>query len=159
MQLRLPENAKIVPAINPQTAAGAKSGDWVSLKNYERCAIIVMITQGASDTTAITVDKATAVDGTGNSDGITINHWWELEDYAGLTEDLTKGTAAASITSSATGSAASLYVIDIAAEELGAYDCIQVELGASSGSNVVSALYLLYNGRWQQATPLRAISD
>lgn len=82
-----------------------------------------------------------------------------MEDYSGSTEDLTKGSAATSITSSSTGSDASLYVIDIGADELGAYDCIRVNAGQSNAANYVEAMYILYNGRWQQATPPSAITD
>lgn len=144
----LPAYCKPCEAIKPATAAGALSGDWVSLKNYEGCMIVVHITQGAADTTAITVDKATSVLPAGESTGITLNNWWECEDAPATSDAFTKGTAAASITSSATGSGSSLYVIDVKASELGAYDCIQVELGASSGSNISSAMYYLYGPRY-----------
>lgn len=146
--MKLFENTHIAEAIKPQTGGSARSGDWVSLKGYDGCLILVQIAQGNAATTAITVDKATAVAGTGNSDGITMNNWWKLEDTPGTASIWTKGTAAASITSSATGTGSSLYAIDIKAAELGAYDCIQLELGASNASNLVSASYVLYNGRY-----------
>lgn len=143
------ENIKVCEAIKPQTGANARSGDWVSLKGYDGCMIVVHIAQGAVNTTAITVDKATAVAGTGNSDGITMNNFWYCADTPTTADTFTKGTAAASITSSNTGSGSSIYVIDIKAEELGAYDCIQLELGASNAANLVSAMYILYKGRYK----------
>ncbi|MDO8472823.1 MAG: hypothetical protein Q7T05_03295 [Dehalococcoidia bacterium] len=148
--MMLMENLRICEGIKPATAAGAKSGDWVSLKGFERLLILVHIAQGNAATTAITVDKATLVDGTGNSDGITMNNWWKLVDTPQTADTWVKGTAAASITSSATGTGSSLYAIEIAASELGAYDCVQVELGASNAANVVSAAYLLSNARFAE---------
>ncbi len=146
------ENVHICEGIKPQTAAGAKSGDWVSLKDYKRCMIIVYIAQGAVNTTAITVDKAKTAGGVSNSDGITMNNFWYIADAPQTSDVYTKGTAAASITTSATGSGSSIYVIDIAAQELGTdYDFLQVELGASSASNIVSALYILYNAAYPMA--------
>jgi len=145
---KLFENSHICEAIKPQTAAGAKSGDWVSLKGYDGCLILVQIAQGNAATTAITVDKATEVAGSTTSDGITMNNWWYLLDTPTTASIWTKGTAAASITSSATGTGSSLYAIEIKAAELGAYDCIQLELGASDVANVVAASYILYNGRY-----------
>ncbi len=158
--MMLPQNAKICEAIKPQTGAAARSGDWVSLKGYNKCMIIVHIAQGNAATTAITVDKATDVAGTGESTGITMNNWWYCKDTPTTSDTYTKGTAAASITSSATGTGSSIYVIDIAAEELGAYDCVQVELGQSHASNLVSAMYVLYEPRYADSTmPVSAIAD
>jgi len=152
----LPEGGVIHEAIKPQTGGSARSGDWVSLKGYEKCLILVHIGQNNAATTEITVDKATDVSGTGESTGITLNNWWSAEDSAGV---YTKGTAASSITSSDTGSGSSVYLIEVRAEELGAYDCIQVECGASNAANYISALYILYPGRYQQATPISAVTN
>lgn len=142
----LADNVKIVEAIKPQTGASARSGDWVSLKNYNHLTIIVQLALGNSATTAITVDKATAVDGSGNSNGITLNNWYYAT--ASTSDAMTKGAAAASITTAATGSGSEIYVIEIDAAELGDYDCLQVELGASHSGNLVSATYILSGARF-----------
>jgi len=139
--------------------AGAASGDWVSLKGYDGILIIVHIAQGNAATTALTVDKATDVAGTGQSAGITMNHWWKCEDAPQISDAFTKGTAAASITTSATGTGSSICAIDIKADELGAYDCVQLEAGASNAANILSAIYILYNSRYHQAAPISAIVD
>ena len=147
------ECMRICQAIKPQAAA-ALSGDWVSLRNYKRCMIIVHIGQNNVATTAITVDKAKTAAGGSESAGITMNNWWSLADFTQDTDaDLyTKGTAAASITSSAAGADASIYVIDVAAQELGTdYDFLQVVLGASNAANYVQATYILYNAAYPQA--------
>lgn len=153
------EDLKICEAIKPQTMAGAKSGDWVSLKGYAGCLILVHIAQGNAATTAITVDKAKTAAGASNSDGITMKNWWKCEDAPATSDAFTKGAAAASITTSATGAGSSVYAIDIRAEDLGAdYDFIQVETGASDVANILGATYILYGPRYAQSSPLSAIA-
>src|SRR5262245_52179078 len=108
--MHLMDHCKIVEAIKPQTGGSARSGDWVSLKNYDHLTIIVMIAMGNAATTAITVDKATDVSGGGNSDGITMQTAYKVT--AGGTGDTpTKLTAGVSITSSNTGSGSEYFVI------------------------------------------------
>ena len=153
------EDVMIAEAIKPQTGAGARSADWISLKGYDRCLIVVHIAQGAADTTALTVDKAHSVAAAGESTGITMNNWWSCEDTPTTATAYTKGTAAASITSSATGSGSSIYLILIQPDELGAYDCIQLEAGASAAGNLISAQYVLSRGRYQDDAPLDPVSD
>ena len=68
----LPQNAKLIPGLAPATMAGAADADWVSLKGYHKMGAFVYITQGAANTTAITVDKASDVAATNLSAGITI---------------------------------------------------------------------------------------
>lgn len=153
-------------AIKPQTMGSARSGDWVSLENYEGCLIEIHIAQGHASGSTITVDKATAVAGTNESTGITLANWWKLEDTPTTTANFTKGASAASISTSATGSGSSIYLIDIKAAELVAahsdgtsYDCIQLEAGSSNASNVLSAVYHLYGARYPQQNPANAITD
>lgn len=156
----LADHAKIVEAIKPQTGASARSGDWVSLKGYSHLTIIVQLALGNAATTAITVDKASAVDGSGNSDGITLNNWYK--GTPSTDDSLSKGTAGASITTSNAGAGSELYVIEIDAAELGeGYDCVQVELGQSHSGNLVSALYVLSGARYaaQAANMPSAIVD
>ena len=171
----LMQNAKIVPALAPATMAGAADGDWVSLKGYDRCGILVYITQGNAATTAITVDSATSVAGANLNAGITMNDWWYIEDTAigtdaGTNSDTwTKGTGAAAITTSDTGSGASLYYIEVNADDLVSggsafgtkYDCLQLKLGASDAANIAAAVYVMFPSRYAQAvspTP-SAIAD
>lgn len=144
----LAENIRWVSGIAPIAGGSARSGDWVSLKGYEGVLILVHIAMGNSATTAITVDKATTVAGVGNSDGITLNHAYKRTGALGGAPTWTAVTPAASITSSNTGSGEDQFMIDIPASELGDYDCIQVELGASNSGNIVSAEYLLYGARY-----------
>lgn len=144
----LAEQVRWVSGIAPIAGGSARSGDWISLKGYEGVMILVHIAMGHAATTAITVDKATAVAGTGNSDAITLAHAWKRTGALGGAPTWTAVTPATSITSSATGSGEDQFIIDIPASELGDYDCVQVELGASNSANIVSAEYILYGPRY-----------
>ncbi len=156
--LRFGEIVKVVPALSHQTGAGARTADRVCLKNYAGCAILLSIYQGNAATTAITVDKDTAAGGGTESAGITLNNFWYCQDVTvGTTADTwTKGTAAASITSSATGSGTSYYLIDIQADELPEggvdYDFLELNCGTSNSANYLNAVYLLYGPRYAGAT-------
>jgi len=159
--------AKVVPGLAPQTMAGTADGDWVSMKGYDRVGMYVYITQGNTATTAITVNYATSVAGGNVQTGLTLTNWWYIEDTAigsdaGTNSDTwTKGTAAAGITSSATGTGASLYYIEVDADDIlsgtaaqaaatARYDCVQVRLGASSASNIACVIYSLGPPRYAQ---------
>lgn len=155
---------KIISLIKPQTGGSARSGIWVSMANYGKLTMIVSIAQGAANTTAITVDKAKTSAGGSNSDGITMANFWTMVDAAGTaqaaaSDTYTKGTAAASITSSSTGSGCSVYVIEILAEELGdGYNWVQLELGSSSASNLVSAVGILTEPRYASSANPTALA-
>ena len=147
--------------------AGAADGDWVSLKAYDHVGILVYVTQGNAATTAITVDAATSVAGANLNASITMNDWWYITDTAigtdaGTNSDAwTKGAAATSITTSATGSGASAYYIEVNADDLVTgtsaftattqYDCIQLKLGASNVANIIAAFYVMMPSRYAQS--------
>jgi len=147
-KMNLAEFIRVVPAIAPIAGGSARSGDWVSLKGYAGVLILVHIAMGNAATTAITVDKATDVAGGGNSNGIIVNRVFKETGAIGAAITYTEVTAAASFTSSATGSGQDVYLLDVRADEIGDFDCVQVELGASNASNIVAASYLLYGPRY-----------
>ena len=158
------QNAKIVPGLAPATKAAQADADWVSLKGYDKCGILVYITQGHVATTTITVDAATTVAGVNLNAGITLNNWWYITDTAigtdaGTNSDTwVKGAAAASIVGSATATGASMYYIEIDADELvgGAtafglkYDCIQAKIGGSNALDIGCVVYIMLPARYAQ---------
>lgn len=156
-KITLPENFKIVRAIDPQTAAAGADGDYVSLKNAHHAWIIVDITQGNAATIAITVEKATKVDGTGSTAITTSVPIWS-NAATGTSDTLVRQTNAVSFTTSAAlASKQVIFQIDPATLGEG-YDCICVKAGASNAANVISATYMLQT-RYPQATPPTAITD
>ena len=156
-KITLPENFKYVRAIDPQTAAAGADGDYVSLKNAHRAWVIVDITQGNAATIAITLEKATAVAGTG-SVAITasVPIWSNLDTAA--TDTLVRRTDAVAYTTDA-GVKNKQVIFQIEPAALGeTFDCICVKAGASNAANIISASYLLQT-RYPQATPPTAITD
>lgn len=175
------ENIHLTPAFQDQTGA-AIAGDWISLKGYEGCLILFHEMRGANGTaTVLRVDKATAVDGTDQSTGITMNNFWYVQDVASTTGDVgataaatvgatdtwTKGTAATSFTGSTTQSKGQWVAIDVKASELPAtsagvftaYDCLQLQVVSSNGAHYLSAWYVLYGPRSHEDLTASAIAD
>lgn len=165
----------LVPAFQDQTGA-AIAGDWVSLKNYEGCLILFHEMRGANATaTVIRVDKATAVDGTNQSTGITMNKLRAVQDLTSVTGDVGASTnvgssdtwadqtAATSFTGSTTQSKGQWVAIDVRTDELQdtsyAYDCIQLQVVSSNAAHYVSAWYVLYGPRYAGASGVSAITD
>ena len=151
----LMEEVKILPVLDRTAANGAGTSDRVSLENYARCAFLVWQEQGGADAATLSVTMYTAATSGSSSAGITLDDWWYMVDVThGTTADTwTKGTAAASITTSATGTLESLYFIDIDAEDLTSagtsYPFIAIyHAGDGSGSNTTVAFYILYNPRY-----------
>ena len=174
--MMLYENSRIVPACQDQAGA-AIACDWVSLKNYNRCLILLHEMRGATATaTVFRVDKARAVAGTNQSTGITMNNFWYVQDLASVTGDVgasalvgasdtwTKGTAAASFTGSTTQSVGQWYAIEVKAAELPDstyqdYDCIQLQIVSSNAAHYLSAWYVLYEPRFAEDATPSAITD
>lgn len=167
------ENCKIVPAFQDQTGA-AIAGDWISMRDYKKCLILVHEMRGADATaTVLRVDKATSVAGANQSTGITLNNFWYVRDLDSVTGDVgastsvgasdtwTKGTAATSITGSTTQSKGQYYAIEIDGSELWSstadYDCIQIQVVSSNAAHHISAWYILYEPKWAEDATLSAI--
>ena len=143
------QKLKPVLAIAPATQAGGSTGKWLSMKNILKVLVEVVIIQGAADTCAITIEQATAVAGTNNT---VITE--PVPIYSNLDCDtsdvLVKRTNAVNYTTDA-GTESKIVVFEIAADKLdvNTYDCINVNLGSSSGSNIAAATYwceLRYSG-------------
>jgi len=156
------QDTKLVMAVSPRVAA-AVSSTWINMENYRKIQFVFQVDQNDAATTAITVDKAKTSAGGSNVNGINIQNWWAMVDVAGTTQaaasdTFTKGAAHTSITTSATGTGASIYVLEFDADELGeGYNFIQVELGASNAANIISLLAILSEPRYSSAAPPTAL--
>lgn len=144
-KLNLPEDLKLVVAAAPQTTNAAVTGDYISLKNCSgRVHVLVCLTQAVAHATAITLEKATDVSGTGSTAITTAVPIWANEDVA-TSDAMTAQTAAVSYTVAATAKN-KMVCFQVDADMLGDYDCITVKTAASSQTtNFVAAVYLVEN--------------
>ena len=152
----LPETTKIVEAITPQAGA-AITGDYVSLKNVHMAYVIVHIAQAAVNTVAITIEQATNVAMAGTTAITVAVPIWANEDCA-TSDTLVRQTDAVSFTTSAAQKhKVIVFQVDPATLAAG-FDCIGVKTGASDGTNLTSAIYVLLE-RYQADQPPSAIID
>lgn len=152
----LPENCKIVEAIQPQAGA-AITGDYVSLKNVHKAWIVVHITQAAVNTVAITIEQATDV-AMSSSTAITVAvPIWANQDCA-ASDLLVRQTDAVSFTTSA-AQKHKIIVFQVDPATLAAgFDCIGVKTGVSDATNITQAMYYLQE-RYKADQPPSAIID
>lgn len=146
------ENVKIVEAVAPvNTSGAAQTGNYVSLKGYAGCCIVIQTGAWAGGTSAVTINEATDVSATG-AQALAFGYMY-TNDGATTTSALTKTAVTSNTFNLDTANA--MYVIDVKASSLtttSGYDCISVAL-ASPGSNndYVSACYILYGSRFGDA--------
>lgn len=154
------EGTKLVSAFDPIDINGGKTGDYVCLKGYQFCSVIVGLGVVAA-TFNITVNKATAVAGT-SATSFSFDAYY-LNAATGTSDTFTRTTGASGTI--ATGATSNQLIrIDIDAVELrsGAttdYDCLAVVCSDPSGSAIVCAYYLLGNSRYMDAASPTAITD
>jgi hypothetical protein len=153
-------DGKLVEAMPNATDAAGRTGDWVSLKNYALCYVIVDVTQGVATTIAISINQATAVAGTASKVITnTVPIWSNLDTVA--SDTFVARTAAVNYTTDA-GVKNKIVVFQIDPSSLdlaNGFDCIAVVTGASSASNLTHATYMLVGPRYGGATPPSAIID
>lgn len=162
----LTEEYQIVSAIVPiDLGAGANAGDWVSLKNFDTCDIVVFKGVGtAGQDPILTVTQATAVDGTG-SKALTFTR---VDSKVGAQTGIgqfTKNTQAAAntYTDAVSAEAEGLFVIHIEGQDLdraNGFDCVQLSIpDTGAAAQVGGALYILGGARYAGQFPPSAITD
>lgn len=161
------EQVNIVSAIAPvDLSAAANTGDWISMKNYERATLVVFKGAGtAGDDPTVTLQQATDVSGTGAKNLAAIDRVHVKQDTA-LTSvgtfTLVTQTAAETYTDDTSAEDQAIWAIDIQAEDLDRandFDCIQASI-ADVGTNaqIGGALWLLWGARYGGDLP-SAIAD
>lgn len=148
--------------------SGANAGDWVSLKGYNRCAIVFFKAAGtAGDDPTITVLQATNVAGSGTTKAVNFTRVDKKQAASNLLAvgEFTTVTQAAgnTFTHADLAEQAAIVVIDIMAEDLdvdGGYTCIQASV-ADVGTNAQLGclLYFLHDPREASGTLPSAIVD
>lgn len=151
--INIAEECHVVNATPPIDINGAAAtSDYWSMENYAHASIICTfgVTGAAS---AITVEESDDLSGS-NTTAITFDFYAE-ETAAGDT--LTRGTAAASITTSTNNSIT--YVIEVDAAELtDGYPCMCVKAADPSAATLYSAVVILSGPRYADATTPTAIA-
>ena len=149
----------IVEGAAPQDVNSAADGNYISMKGYDHCTIVIK--SGAlAASTAITVNKATAVAGTSETT-LAFTEMW-TNDGAATLSALTKTTVTANTFD--VDVANSMYIIEIPADTIQAgstteYDCIQIAFGAAGNTTLVDATYILWKGRYKSTTPIEPLED
>ena len=158
----LAEQAKIVMGCAPATlATTAGDGDYVSMKNYRRCTIIIPVLNATTVTGGvITLLQATDVAAT-DAKALALTRMWANTDCA-ASDTLTKTAVTSNtFTTSTTNSKILLYVIEVLSEDLdvaNGFDCIRID-SASMANAVGAAVYILDGARYGGTTPPAAITD
>lgn len=163
----LVEECQIVAAIIPvDSQSGANAGDFVSMKGYDRCTILVYKAAGvAGDDPVLTVKQATDVAGGTNK----ALNFTRIDAKVGAQTGVgtfTKVTQAAgnTYTDLVSAEAQGLFAIEFKSEDLdtnGGYDCIQISVPdtGSAGAQLLTALYVLRGARYGTSPLPSAIVD
>lgn len=157
------EGAQIVPAIMPiDLNAGANNGDWVSMKDFNRCTVLVLASAGtAANDLTMTVRQATDVSGT---DAKALN-FTRIDSKQGTLSSIGQFTevtqsAANTYTDGTNGEDQLLYAVDFQGADLdvdNGFDCVQVQLNQVGAAKVGTALYILSEPKF--SPPTSAIAD
>lgn len=133
--------------------------DYVSLKNYERLAVIILVKNATTVTgSAITLKQATAVAGTSEKALAFTKVYANTDTAAGdvlTATDVTSNT----FTTNSTNSKNLMYVIEVKAEDLdvnNGFDCVRAGTGDATAATV-TVLYALFGNKF--ATTTAAITD
>lgn len=163
----LVEDTQIVMAIVPvDSQTGANTGDYVSLKGYERCTILVIKAAGvAGDDPVITVTQAQDVGGT----GVKALNFTRVDSKVGVQTGIgtfTTNTQAAGNTYTDLVSAESqgIFAIEFKGDDLdvaNGFDCLKVAVPdtGAAGAQLLTAIYILRGARWAGAVASSAIID
>lgn len=159
----LSDVAKFVYA-SPGLVAGATTGgdcDYVSLKNFDRCTVVIMVDNATTVTGgAVTLKQASDVSGTGEKALAFANYLANIDVGAGDTQTLTTATSDI-FTTDTTDAKNQLFVIEVKAEDLdvaNGFDCLRVDV-ASMANAIEGVLYILHGSRYASPITIAAITD
>lgn len=151
--------------VDMQTAAN--TGDWVSMKGYERCTIVFYKAVGtAGDDPTITLLQTVDVADTGTvNKALTFTDIYTKQGTLTAVGTFTHTTQAAAntYTDATSAEVAAIWVIDVKAEDLdvdGGFDCIRASVGDVGGNAQLGCmLYLLWPARYAKDVLVSAIVD
>lgn len=158
LNANLTEQVKVVEGllgVVPSTS----TPDYVSMKNYERCLVLVQVKNATTVTgSAITLKQATTVAGAGEKTLAFARMYANTDTGAG---DVLTETAVSSntFTTNNTNSKNLMYAIEVKAEDLdvnGGFDCLRAGTGDATAATV-TVTYFLFGAKF--ATTTAAITD
>lgn len=150
------ENLGIATAVITVDAdTAAVTSDYVSLKGYHRCLILIQVAAWPADTAAVTVEQATAVAGT-SSKALTITKQFSK---TGLVDALwTEAAVTAGTFDIASNVDNELYAIEVLASDLdvaNGFDCICLKVAdPGTASSMFGATFILSEPRYAGAGAL-----
>jgi hypothetical protein len=161
------EKNQVAAGFVPLALTTARTGDYVSMKNYGRCAIVFFKAAGtAGDDPTITLTQAKDVGGT---DGTTALNFTRIDvkqgaDLAAVGAFTTVTQAAANTYTDLTSAEAqAIWVIDVKAEDLdvaNGFDCIKAAISdVGTNAQLGTLMYFLHEPRFASATLPSAIID
>jgi hypothetical protein len=153
------ERYKEVDAIRPQAGASI-TGDYVCLKNVKKAWVVVTVYQDTADAVAITIEQATAVDGTGHTVITNAVPIWANQDCA-ASDTMTRQTDAVNFTTSTADNKIKKVMFEIDPALLDTandFDCITVITAASHATNLTEAHYIL-EMKYREDVPPTVITD
>ena len=160
----LVENTKIVLGDVKLLDGGGIAGDRVSLKNYERCAVIIALDPASgTDVSAVTLKQSKTVDNSPSTEkALAFTQMWKTADTT-LSDALVATAVVANTFNTSNLAKKEVFVIEVLATDLDIdndFDCIRVDMAdPGSVSTPAAVIYVLYNSRYKGATPPSAIVD
>lgn len=154
---RLDEQVALVQA-TAIAALTSTAGDasYVSLKGYERCCIVIDVTNGTTVTGgAVTLKQASAVAGTGEK-ALAFTRMLSNTDVAAAQTLAETAVTSNTFTTDTTNSKRLRYVIDVKASDLDSangFDCLRVDVASMANANGQVA-YMLYGAKYSGASPM-----
>ena len=143
------QSMQIAEGYPPLNYTGAAiDANYVCTKGFNHLTIVIQTGAWAAGTAAVTLNKATAVAGTGET-AATFTEMY-TNDGAAATPTLTKTTVASNTFNLDTAN--SMYIIEVDPSAHGAYDCFQLAVASPGANNDNhSAVYILSGSRYSQA--------
>jgi len=161
--LNLTDVAKIVYGSPIIGALATTNGDcdYVSLKNFDRCTIVIAVDNATTVTGgAITLKQATAVAGTGEK-ALSFAKMWANTDVAAADTLTETAVTSDTFTTATTDNKNLLYVIEVKASDLdvaNGFDCLRVD--SLLMTNAVGFVqYILHGARYASPLAVSAITD
>ena len=156
---RLREQAKIVTGLAPITPS-TSTPDFVSLKGYEKLAIIILADNATTVTgSAITLLQSTVVAGT-DEKALEFDLMAANIDTDATDTLVETAVTSDTFTTDATNAKNLMYVIEVDPNDLDVandFDCVRVGAGDAVAS-ILSIAYILWPAKSKRTTPVTAIT-